>query len=57
MKTTPAQALQLLIEAIEAHAARSTDATGDTGFVKIDWIAPELGEARVALAEVGRRVA
>jgi hypothetical protein len=51
--TTPAEALQLLLEAIEGHAASSGGgwASATDRYVKLDWIAPELEECRASLAD------
>ncbi len=43
---TEVEALQLLVEAIDAHAAKSAGGL----FVKLDWIADALADARAVLA-------
>lgn len=50
---SPVEALQLLVEAIDAQRRRSTTdlSVADSGFVKLDWIAPELVEARRVLED------
>lgn len=48
---TALETLERLVDAIDANAAKTGSAGRDAGYIRLDWVARELAQARQVLAE------